>query len=191
MLWEGRCLAQQLAPLCPKYCGVMPPMKRRKRTIGFGTTRLCRLLNSDFGGVIFRLRDGSAQIAFRVFKRPLDCLCLLPFLFCFLQICGQRWTQALRGVPVCRGPASCRASTAPLPPDQYERGAPVDAPKWPSGCSSWILDCARFFFSLYKLLVVPPPAPRVGPCPPDAEAGRAQLNGASAKPGARRKKGSA
>lgn len=84
-----------------------------------------------------------------------------------------------RGVPVCCGPASCRASTVPLQPDQYEWGTPVDVPKWPSGCSSWVLDCTHFFFSLYKLLVVPLPAPWVGLYSSDAEAGKAQLKGAS------------
>lgn len=104
-------------------------------------------------------------------KRKVDDLCL------FLQICSQHQTKAWRGILVCCGPAPCRVSTVPLQPDQNE-GSPLDVSKWPSGCSSWVLDCPPLF-SLYKLLFVLLPAPWVGIHFCDAEAGKTHLKGAS------------
>lgn len=64
-----------------------------------------------------------------------------------------------------------------LQPDQNE-GSPLDVPKWPSGCSSWVLDYPPFF-SLYKLLFVPLPAPWVGIYFSNAEVGKEHLKAAS------------
>lgn len=65
----------------------------------------------------------------------------------------------------------------PLQPDQND-GSPLDVPNWPSGCSSWVLDCPPIF-SFYKLLFAPPPAPWVGIYFSNAEAGKVHLKGAS------------
>lgn len=45
------------------------------------------------------------------------------------------------GYLLCCGPATWRVSTVSLKADQKERGAPEDVPKWPCGCSSWLLEC--------------------------------------------------